>query len=255
MTGNKQTLVIQDRDKRLLRELRTMRVIDREQAKLVAGFHSTTRANARLLALTRAGFLKRIFVGSIGCGRKAVYAMTPKSTALVGTTIPPLSLRQGLALAGNPKLEHQMRINFVFITVFYRPTPFRSTRWRYFLEPLTASIPLIPDGYFEIESVDGISSSFLEIDLGTEPLKVWEGKARHYVQLAISGEYSRIFRRKQFRVLVLTTTEKRMQSIRETVLPITEKIFRFSTFEIIEREGFWSPIWLRPFGDLKQSLF
>jgi hypothetical protein len=75
MTGNKRTaLVLQPRDLRLMEALETMRVIDRQQAKVVAGFNSTTRANARLSALARAGFLKRAFIGS----RQAVYWLASK---------------------------------------------------------------------------------------------------------------------------------------------------------------------------------
>jgi hypothetical protein len=56
MNGNKGVgLVIQERDRRLLRELGHLRVIDREQAKVFGGFSSTTQVNARLLALTQAG--------------------------------------------------------------------------------------------------------------------------------------------------------------------------------------------------------
>ena len=66
MTGNnkKRGLVVQSRDRRLFEELPVMRVVDREQAKIVAGFGSTTRANARLLALVRAGLLRRFFLGA-----------------------------------------------------------------------------------------------------------------------------------------------------------------------------------------------
>ena len=58
--------MVQPRDRKLFEELAVMRVIDREQAKIVAGFGSTTRANARLLALTRAGLLRRFFLGRRG---------------------------------------------------------------------------------------------------------------------------------------------------------------------------------------------
>ena len=58
MTGSKRTgLVVQERDRQLLSELAVMRIIDREMTKLVAGFNSTRRANARLLQLTRTGLL------------------------------------------------------------------------------------------------------------------------------------------------------------------------------------------------------
>src|ERR1035438_1909447 len=75
MLGTKRAshnMIVQPRDLQLLRELGVMRVLDREQARIVAGFQSTTRANTRLLALTRAGLLRRFFLGS-GGGRKALY--------------------------------------------------------------------------------------------------------------------------------------------------------------------------------------
>ena len=81
MTGNNRGIIIQDRDRHLLKELGVMRVIDREQTKVVAGFGSTTRANTRLLGLTRAGVLKRIFIGAIGSGQKALYTISGKGRA------------------------------------------------------------------------------------------------------------------------------------------------------------------------------
>ena len=67
MIGNNH-LILQPRDLHLLREVAEMRVLDREQAKIVAGFGSTTRANTRLLALVRAGLLRRFFLGTGGGG-------------------------------------------------------------------------------------------------------------------------------------------------------------------------------------------
>jgi len=86
MAGNRKVgLVLQDRDRRLLRELTIMQVIDREQAQMVAGFHSITRANTRLLALTRAGLLKRFYLATVNGGKKAVYSLTKKGSELAGT--------------------------------------------------------------------------------------------------------------------------------------------------------------------------
>src|SRR6266478_6830045 len=77
MTGNNHKgIVLQDRDRHLLRELGIMRVIDREQAKCVAGFGSTRRANSRLLILARAGLLRRFFLGTKGGGQKALYTLS-----------------------------------------------------------------------------------------------------------------------------------------------------------------------------------
>src|SRR6202521_5487825 len=84
MTGNNHKgIILQDRDRHLLRELALMRVIDREQAMCVAGFGSTTRANSRLLGLTRAGLLRRFFLGTKAGGKKALYALSRTGAKLV----------------------------------------------------------------------------------------------------------------------------------------------------------------------------
>src|SRR5579872_734471 len=80
MAGNrsKTSLIVQERDRRLLAEIATMRIIDRELAKVAVGFRSTTRANTRLLKLTRAGLLNRFFIGSVAAGRKAIYTLSKR---------------------------------------------------------------------------------------------------------------------------------------------------------------------------------
>src|SRR5258708_37739382 len=85
MSGNNnKVIVLEDRDRHLLRELALMRVIDREQAMCVAGFGSTTRANSRLLGLTRAGLLRRFFLGTKAGGKKALYSLSPTGAKLEG---------------------------------------------------------------------------------------------------------------------------------------------------------------------------
>lgn len=258
MTGNKRKgIVLQPRDLRLLKELDIMRVVDREQAKLVAGFGSTTRANTRLLILARAGLLSRTFIGTIGAGHKALYTLSPKGAGLVQARLPGLPLRSADKLVGSPFLLHQLKINEVYLTVKHRPIPLvdvRFRRWLAFREPLSASLPLIPDGYFEIDAAGTIPPMFVEVDLGTEERTVWQKKVQFYLQLALSGQFEQMFDQPQFRVLVITTTDRRLAGIREVARKLTDKIFWFSTFEAIQRAGFWVPVWLRPSGDQRQPL-
>src|SRR5581483_3376047 len=131
MAGHKRTtIVLQERDLRLLEALQSMRVINREQAKVVAGFHSTRRANDRLLMLTRAGFLKRAFVGS----REAVYWLPGKALDQKG--------RQGATPSHEPAalfLKHQLEINRVHLLVEYSGISIRGwwfAGWRSFQKPL-----------------------------------------------------------------------------------------------------------------------
>lgn len=257
MTGNESTgIVVQPRDRRLFQELDILRVADREQVKLLAGFRSTTRANTRLLLLSRAGLLRRTFIGTIGSGHKALYTLSPKAAALIGARLPTLPFRPADKLVGSPFLLHQLKINEVYLTVKYRPLPAgaRFRRWLTFREPLSPTLPLIPDGYCELELAGAIHPVFIEVDLGTEDRSVWQKKFQFYLQLAISGQFERMFGQPRFRVLAITTTERRVANIRTAAAKLTDKVFWFSSFETISRDGFWSSVWLRPTGDQRQPL-
>jgi hypothetical protein len=239
--------MLQERDLRLLEALETMRVIDREQAMVVASFRSRTRANERLLALTQAGHLKRAFVGR----RQAVYWQANR----------PLhqEKKRGDAAAEPASLflHHQLEINRVHLLVQYSSIPFRGWwfgQWQSFQKPLSGALPLIPDGYFELSSSQGFRPAFVEVDLGTEAVPILAKKASLYLQLAASGEFSQIFGRSQFRVLLITTSDRRLQNIRQAIAKITDKIFWLGTFDAIAGEKFWTAAWLRPTGDQLQSL-
>jgi hypothetical protein len=257
MTGPSRGVLIQARDRRLLEELATMRLIDREQACRVAPFHSVTRANARMLALTRAGLLRRYFTGSIAGGRKAVYTLSREGAALVGAPFRVLSRNVDQTLAGDLFLQHQQALNAVYLALKFPAAPapgVRLRRWLVFYEPPVASIPLTPDGYGEMETPQAVRPMFVEVDLGTEALRIWLGKARAYVQLATSGQFAQVFGQTQFRVLVVAPSERRLSNMRAAVAGVTDKIFWFAHAASINREGLWSAIWLRPVGDQRHSL-
>jgi Replication-relaxation len=257
MTGNERLgLVIQERDRHLLEELAVMRVVDREQARIVAGFGSTTRVNTRLLALCRAGLLRRFFLGATAGGRKALYALSTRGAAFIGVPIRGPRRRNDEVLIADFYISHQLAVNSIFCALKYGvPTLGISFgRWISFSEPLTKGLGLIPDGYFELVTSLGITAAFLEVDLGHEGLAVWKEKTRKYLQLAISGDHERLFGQKQFRVLVIANSERRLLSIRKTVRISTQKIFWFTTIESIRSEGLFSPVWLRPEGDAPQPL-
>src|SRR5260221_3375242 len=260
MTGNRRKrtgIVLQDRDHRLLTELSVMRIIDREATKVVARFGSTTQANTRLLELTRAGFLRRFFVGSIGAGRKAVYTLAPKGADLVNAKLGGLERPSDRLLVGDRFLDHQFAINDIYFGIKFRSVPPSGVccrRWHTFRQSISEAIKLTPDGYLELASGESVKAMFLEVDLGTEALSVWEQKVRYYLQLAISGEFSKRFRQPQFRVLVVANSDRRLTNIRATAAKSTDKIFWFTTFEIINRDGICSPVWLRPTDDQLHSL-
>ena len=247
MAGNRSSLVIQERDLKLFEALETMRVMDREQAKIAGGFRSTTRANARLLALTKAGFLKRAFLGS----RQAVYWLASNSQQHGAQK--ELTPREPASLF----LRHRLEINKVYLQLKHSAIPVSGwwfVRWQGFQKNLAPAVPLIPDGYFEVRSSTGVRACFVEVDLGTEALPVIQKKVQLYLHLATSGEFSKLFHQQQFRVLVIANSERRLQNIRAAIAKLTDKIFWLTTLDSIHRERFWSPVWLRPTGDQGQSL-
>lgn len=255
MVGNNR-MILQPRDLHLLRELSVMRIADREQLKVAAGFGSTTRVNARLLALTRAGLLRRFYLGFSGA-RKALYAVSRRGALVAEVPCRGPRRPQETMLVADYFTEHQLAINAVYCTLKFRTIPLSRIgfhRWLSFHDPLTPHINLIPDGYVEFTASEGVVACFLEVDLGHESLAVWKEKARRYLQLALSGEYRRKFGQERFRVLVIAHSDRKLHSIRRAVAEITQKIFWFATVASVEY-GFFDPVWFRPTGNQPTSLF
>lgn len=255
MRGSDRRVVIpQERDLHLFRELAVMRVVDREQAKVVAGFGSTTRANARLLALAQAKFLKRFFWGTVGGARKSLYSLSERGADLAG--VPYRRPRRGKdeVLAADSFTPHQLQINDVYCTLKYRPLPdgARFIRWVSFQNPVAGT--LTPDGYAEMAMTEKVHPFFVEVDLGTEGRKVWQGKIAGYLAYAASGNFGRDFGQPQFRVLAITNSEPRLTALRSITAALTEKIFRFTTLGRIAKESFWSSIWHKPKGEGRAAL-
>ena len=224
-----------------------MRIIDREQSKVVAGFRSTTRANARLLALTNAGLLKRFFVGTVAGGKKALYYLSPGAANLVQVPQRAPRRRPDEVVTANAFVDHQLGINEIYLMLKYSPIPNGSfVRWEAFDQPIDVQKSLIPDGYAEIQGPAKKAAAFLEFDLGHENLTVWKAKAMAYVRYAKSGEFERTFHLPHFRVLVVTISDRRVEAIRRTVATVTDKIFWIARMDAIRNQGISSPIWVRP---------
>ena len=258
MPGNSTcTIVLTDRDRLLLKELAIGKVIDREQAKRIAGFKSTTRANDRLLKLTRTGFVRRFFLGTRAGGTKAIYSLSPKGAQIAEIEGRLIKRKNNSLLVGDLFVEHQLAVNSIWIQAKFTPIPVpdvQFARWLTFPAALSKSTPLMPDGYFELNSTFGMYCLFCEVDRGTESLKVWSRKISLYLQLAAGGEFQVLFKQSRFRVLVAVSSERRLNILRRTATLHTEKIFWFATLEEINQRGLFAPIWKRPVGEQRVPL-
>jgi hypothetical protein len=259
MRGNRTSrpFAAQPRELHLLGEASVLRVFDREQAQTCAGFRSVARANTRLPKLVAHGLLKRFFLPTDKGGKKALYSMTRKGAALAHVSFAGLSRPSDRMLVGDLFVAHQMHINDIYLKLKYRPIPsggvlFR--RWTVLKVPLSTSSAIIPDGYFELTTPNRVVSCFLEVDLGGETSKIWKSKIEAYLNFAATGDFENQFQQPQFRVVIVTTSDRRVQALRTLAAKYTEKLFWISTFTAINRDSLWSPVWFRPTGDKAQSL-
>lgn len=253
MLGSKAVKVIPTaRDEKLLQFLVDARVCDREQVKAIAGFESTNRANDRLLKLVRAGVLKRFFIATRAGGVKALYCLSPRTAQRLGAPAAPIQRTNDAVLISDAFVTHQLAINEVHIAFRSKcPANFGvlSIKWAQFKESLSPRVRLIPDGYVEVNQATECLPMFVEVDLGTESLSIWKSKIQGYIQLAASGEFQELFGRSRFRVVVVVPSDRRLTSLRKTVLSYTRKIFWLATLTDINGRGLFGPIWLRPDGD------
>lgn len=254
-TGSDARVIPQERDLKMLRALSVLRVIDREQASLIAGFKSTTRANSRLQKLRVAGILKRFFFVSALGGKKAVYCLSKKGASLAEVPANAIQRPADSFLIGDKFVAHQLAINEIYCRGLCNvATDFRMQNWRTFSKPFASGSALVPDAYFEVLIGESTRPMFLEVDRGTEGLSVWTKKTEAYLGLAASGQFAALFQQPRFGVLVVTLSHGRMKSLRAHVAKITPKLFYFSTLGQIKLSGLWGAIWYRPDGDQSQFL-
>jgi hypothetical protein len=247
-------IMLTGRDIALLRNLHEVRLLDRKQIQRLAGFGSITRANERLSRLHSAGLLRRFFLGTEAGGRKALYALSARGANAVGLQRPWMLQRaDDELLVGEAFVEHQLAVNWCWIAAQSVPNA-KSLRFLRFYEPISPTILLVPDGYFELERDGGVHPIFLEGDLGTESSRVWTRKVELYLRLATTGEFEQKFHQPRFKVAVVCTSERRLQNLRRVIRSATTKIFFISLLAQINRDGLAAPHWLRPAGEAREPL-
>lgn len=255
MTGNNySSILLTSRDLSLLKTLVEAKLLDREQVQKLLNFGSITRVNERLFRLHAAGLLHRYFLGTLAGGRKAIYGISQRgSNTIGGGRVWKLQRSEDELLVGEAFVEHQLAVNWCWISVKCGPNP-NLVRFVRFNEPIAPAIALTPDGYAELKTASGIQAAFLEVDLGNETSRVWDRKVELYLKLATSGEFERMFQQQRFKIAVVCTSERRIENLRRTVRKHTSKLFYFSHLETIKRDGIAVPHWLRPEGDTRESI-
>lgn len=76
------------------------------------------------------------------------------------------------------------------------------------------SVPIIPDGYFVLQTAEGKRHFALELDRGTMEGKRFRTKVEGYNTYAEDGAYTKRFGTKSLRVLTVTESERRLKNLK-----------------------------------------
>ena len=242
MTGDRLTLT--ERDKAVLREMDRLGAVTREQLMRLRFFSSKTRANERLRKLTVAGYLTaRRQPLSVG-GPRLVYLPGRLMTEGRDT-------RARLTKASDLFLSHQLGLGDIRLA-FEQHTALSS--WVPEKDLADLSLGLIPDAYVEYAVASLTYCAFVEYDRGTETLGRFGRKVQRYSDLAYSGRFERAFRRRFFRVLVVTDSDGRLRTLSQAIARTTDRIFWLVSKTALLGHGPLASIWRRPRGHHPESL-
>jgi hypothetical protein len=242
-------MVLTERDRRVVADVASFRVVTREQLQRLGHFRSKTRANATLARLVRFGYVQRRGVPALAGSQRGLYFVGPAGAALLTKPAEGRRIRHLSDLF----LTHELLVNDVRIA-FVATRELRVGKWLTDEDLRPLKLPVVPDAYAEYERSGKAFAVFVELDRGTESLLRWRTKVSQYVQLASSGRFRAVFERNFFRVLAVAPSATRLTSLRRTTAQVTDKIFWFADSAELGRLGPLAPIWRRPTGDTLHSL-
>jgi hypothetical protein len=110
-------------------------------------------------------------------------------------------------------------------------------------------LPFLPDAYFEVVYPnDDLQASLVEIDMGTLTLRRFGRKVQAFEAALDDGVFRRYFKRDEFEVLVLTTSRRRLQALRQVATRAVRggrhDLWYFATFEALDPTRFANAEWI-----------
>lgn len=254
------------RDLEVLKAVYEYRVMTHAQlTKLVFGNNHPSVATKRLYALYHNGYLERLFLpvrGGVAVS-PTLYLLAEKGAqelAISGEYLNFYWSRDHLKV-GTLFLSHTLAISEfrLRVTLACRAAGIPLVEWRgerdlkndYDRIPITTpsghtrQVPIIPDGYFVLQTTEGKRHFMLELDRGTMEAKRFRAKVEGYTAYVESGAYTRRYGTKSLRVLTVTESQRRMKNLKT----LTERAggksrFWFASMEALSAESLlFDPRW------------
>jgi len=141
-------------------------------------------------------------------------------------------------------IAHLLEVYDVFIKFSLES---KVTKWVWHEDDKWFSIELglYPDGFVKFEKQGNKYSVFIEVDRDTEGLRVLKEKFEKYRKFYESGGFTKLFGDCVFRVLVITTTEERIERM-EALNPVDD--IWFATKAEFMRKSLWARHWFATEG-------
>lgn len=190
-------------------------------------FTSREACRRRLEEMRTRGLVRRLFLpDTVDLWRsEAVYTLSPRGATTLGQQV--RSERPFLARTSGRTylfLRHSVRINdfrlalnqalagkecrLVHWVSEWQLRPFHVKRGGALSEP---RLRFFPDAYFALDCAGSRDYFFLELDLGTMPLRAIRNKMLAYIGFFRQGQHQFLFAIPHFRVLMVTVSPGRMQ--------------------------------------------
>lgn len=250
-------LVLQPRDRQIVAAVAQHRFLSREQIERLF-FGTTTRANFRLQKLYHHKFLNRLHLPTVRGSSQAIYYLdrqgVPVAAEMLGVPPAEVTWKFKSRDVGALFLKHVLAVNDVRIAFELAARKHPDHELALWLSEQEARDAytwgyerkvLAPDAYGRYRFGDRVVSFFLELDRATMAAKRWAEKVGRYQEYANSGRYEERFGMRLFRVLVVTTTARRLFNLLAVTEQQAQRAFWFTTLGEVKEKGVLGRIWMR----------
>jgi len=249
------------RDKVLIYQVYENRFMSRRQLEKLL-FPNTSACNRRLMLLYQHRYLDRLYKPVDFGSSQAVYALAKRGADIVAQEFRIERTRIRWSRRQNKVeflfLEHtlaisEFRVNLE-LAISKRPDV-ELLFWKRGTKELNDRVSdpegkskyltVAPDAFFGVQTPDGRSFYFLEMDMGTMSLIRLKSKIHAYRQYWKIGKYTERYGFKSFRVLTVTDSDKRMANLLEMARSCgVRSMFLFATQKLTT--SILRDIWFNP---------
>lgn len=261
MKRARQTLVLQPRDVELLKALFACRYLTTSQIQQVFFGRNRSVVCARLnQKLLPHGFVSRHVQDAAFHTTDAVYALGRAGIRVLAQElqVAPHAVGRGLERSAESFfLRHLLAVNDLWAALRYAtrdPTaPCSVASWwtekkLRGLHRVAHRHAPIADSRFVLAYLDDARAHFfVEVDRGTESLRVFQDKVRRYLAYFVEGGHERDYGTSAFRVLTVVPDERRLTRLLAASAEAgANDIFLFATTGGITQHGILGSVWCTP---------